>query len=60
MTEYFPEKKNILTQPLGSRGSFMAGTGAKKVIISCTGAQKRKKCGIQKEGFLYSLRNVSA
>ena len=60
----------------------MAGTGAKKIIISCTGAQKRKKCGIQKdgmsrkifglpsfwtsnvdnvkEGFLYSLRNVSA
>ena len=61
----------------------MAGTGAKKIIISCTGAQKRKKCGFQKdkervvkffglpsfwnsnvdnvkEGFLYSLRNVSA
>ena len=73
MTEYFREKKNILTQLLGSRGSFMAGTGA----------QKRKKCGFQKdkewvakffglpsfwtsnvdnvkEGFLYSLRNVSA
>ena len=50
MNEYFPEKKiNILTQPLGSRGSFMAGTGAKKIIISCTGAQKCKKCGIQKD-----------
>ena len=73
MTEYFRDKKNILTQLLGSRGSFMAGTGA----------QKRKKCGFQKdkewvakffglpsfwtsnvdnvkEGFFYSLRNVSA
>ena len=61
----------------------MAGTGAKKIVISCTGAHKRKKCGFQKdkervvkffgslsfwtsnvdnvkEGFLYSLRNVSA
>ena len=27
----------------------MAGTGAKKVVISCTGAHKRKKCGIQKD-----------
>ena len=61
----------------------MAGTGAKKIVISCTGAHKRKKCGFQKdkervvkffglpsfwtsnvdnvkEGFFYSLRNVSA
>ena len=98
---------NIWTQLLGSRGSFMAGTGAKKSCNllygrqkrkkcgfqkdkerkkSCNllyGRQKRKKCGIQKdkervakffglpsfwtssvdnvkEGFLYSLRNVSA
>ena len=27
----------------------MAGTGAKKIEISCTGAHKRKKCGIQKD-----------
>ena len=41
MTEYFREKKNILTQLLGSRGSFMAGTGA----------QKCKKCGfIKRQG----------
>ena len=46
----FPKKKiNILTQLLGSRSSFMAGMGAKKIIISCTGAHKRKKCGIQKD-----------
>ena len=27
----------------------MAAMGAKKIIISCTGAHKRKKCGIQKD-----------
>ena len=32
MTEYFPEKKNKhIDTALGSRGSFMAGTGAKKI-----------------------------
>ena len=27
----------------------MAGKGAKKIVISCTEAHKRKKCGIQKD-----------
>ena len=27
----------------------MAGAGAKKVAISCTGEKKRKKCGFQKD-----------
>ena len=50
----------------------MAGKGAKKIVISCTGDKERvvKFFGLPsfwtsnvdnvKEGFLYSLRNVSA
>ena len=81
---WFSEKReiNIWTQLLGSRGSFMTGTGAKQVVIYCTGNKSanvwfskrqgtsRKFFGLPsfwtsnvdnvKEGFLYSLRNVSA
>ena len=33
---------------LGSRGSFMAGTGAKKVVISCTGDKSAKSVVFKK------------
>ena len=47
---WFSEKReiNIWTQLLGSRGSFTAGTGAKKIIISFTGGKSAKSVVFKK------------